>query len=270
MTFRIFVLGLLLLSQSIYFETIEGIQKKSQTQKNKLLQEQAEVKIYKYTDDQLRVDSNSDLQALANEDSGFIKYLVKPINFPKNEQYTTSFNRPLVDGDLYKKQAEFRIGNNGELLHHDGKPIEYGAFAISQRGFLPGEDFNVRYQTVNKKFIKEFTITPNPIVAINSSGEIRAEVHLVTAIPALYAIKFPDPKIENIKMKSLSGDEAMESTLENCHGNILYIPNAVNKVNTKEIGFLEIWRESGEHLKFELPWGDELLDYVKGEKIYSM
>lgn len=139
-------------------------------------------------------------------------------------------------------------------------------FMLSVKGYLPGEEVTLRLTTRDKGVFKEITFYPRPLILKKPSGQILARAKLV-AVPISFTSYNIDisgiGEKEKYLFLSKSGHEKFEQKLEGPTF-MNYTPEVLGLKGG--IGNVELQLEDGSCYKFSLPWGVELISYLKGEK----
>lgn len=206
--------------------------------------------------------------AIFNDHLGHSKSLLLFKKFPAEQDIIFSIKRLVrADVDHYKEQCRLYCQKDGSLFLNGNQTASY--FCIESRGFLPGERIYCRFQTKSGNPTQEISFIPNQMIASNPSKKITLEAELITIDPTMYAIKLAGMKNgESFKFRSISGHEVIEKTINYQSGNSFNILPGVLGLDGG-LEELQILTESNETIILHLPWGNELLNYLKGNKIYS-
>lgn len=136
---------------------------------------------------------------------------------------------------------------------------------IGAWGFLPGEQLTWRLLSKDKAIYREITACPRPLILKKLSGELLLEAKLDRTSPTQYTVNITnsDPE-EEFDFISQSVNELVELPSKGSFQIVLYpevigVDGDVNKIELR-------YKKSGESYKIELPWGTELLKYLRGEK----
>ncbi|MBS0624513.1 MAG: hypothetical protein JSS32_00510 [Verrucomicrobia bacterium] len=134
-----------------------------------------------------------------------------------------------------------------------------------ERGILPGEPITWRLVSTDKTKFKEIKFIPRPIVAKNPAGTTLLEAELQFARPTTYKVLFKNIDREReFQCISRSKDETLS---QRCKGSFDMIVSPEVIGANEGICNVEIkFKDSGETYSIDLPWGEALLPYLRGEK----
>jgi hypothetical protein len=224
-----------------------------------------------FADDEGLKPAEAEYLKLAVSNSGFQFYTVKYVGFPLHKEIIFSISRPIIR-DQYDEKLRFTLTEEGCFTKDNSEPAKDGGKTFithSNQGYLPGEKIYTKYETADGEFIYECIVEPYPIVIEDQQGKKLAKAELITFMPAFYRITLENPQEkEKIKMISKSGSESFSCNADIVNGIILYSPDAKADSVYSCVGNLQIIRESGETIKFKLPWGEQFVQCVlKGKRI---
>lgn len=203
------------------------------------------------------------LRRFLTEDIAHPKYFLKLIGFPRERTLHLYIKRLVQEGEDWICKLELSIRKDGMLLNYDLPIGPY--FYLSSRNFLPGERVHLRFETLEKDFIREVSFVPQPMVIKNTSNEKVMEAELKTLKPCLYAIQLHKfDKGELVTFESQSGNE--KNAIEGTASSTFYSPDIEGEEGG--IGAFTVARKNGEKFSMRFPWGDRLLDYLEGGKVY--
>lgn len=221
--------------------------------------------------DEVKSHSDRCIALYSKLDPGYSKTFLSFNHFPVNKKITFDIYRLSnnITNETYLKHCDFFVDEDGIIIAIDDPMQMYPFFCISTRGFLPGERIFCRFTSEDGHLKKEISFIPNPMIAKNKSGTATVEAELITLIPTMYHFNFIGfQEGEKINMVSISGTEKLQGSF-NFSKNVK-IANSPD-IRKKKGGIAqEIFiRSSGEKFQIELPWGSELIDYEKGNKMYK-
>lgn len=221
------------------------------------------IEIFSSGDKDLPIETGEILQEYSQSDLGFEVYGMRPHGFPINQEIVFSIKRPALDTD-WDEKFTFTIHDNETGVTIKGVKIPFQT--VSARGFLPGEQIYLKFESRNGDFFYDFKFIPYPIILKDDSGNITVQATLRIAFPAFYEIKFGKSKRdEEVRIRSRSGSESFDLKQTISEGTFVYSPDTESKPIVS-IATLEIWRESGEKIKLLLPWGDIFRHCLTGSK----
>lgn len=203
------------------------------------------------------------LRRFITEDIAHHKYFLKLIGFPRERTLHLYVKRLVQEGEEWVCKLELYIRKDGILLNFDHPIGPY--FYLSSRNFLPGERVHLRFETLEKDFIRETSFIPHPMVIKNMSNQKVMEAELKVLKPCLYAIQLHEfAPNELVKFESQSGNE--KNVIEGAASSTFYSPDVEG--DEGGFGYFTVTRKNGEAFKMRFPWGTRLLDYLEGGKIY--
>ena len=209
------------------------------------------------------IEKESKYQKLKKFDPGHHQTIIRIHGLPESESYSLKWERPLLiksKGEReYTKEVFTRLKSflgEDELL-----------LVTSSRGFMPGEKVTWTLETQDGVSISEkATIIPHPIVLEVPIGGAKLKAELVSLKPTYYEMYLEGIQaFEKLNLKSCSSGETIDEDFLYAQGScIALMPGVIGK----EGGFfdLTLTRQKGAEFKLRLPWGDEVLDYLKGDK----
>jgi len=196
---------------------------------------------------------------------GFEKWIVTFNEIPGDPPYSLQGKR-CVQSDPEGFAVVSGVPNSFELLEAKifGNPVR---IPICSVGYLPGEKVTWRLVSKDKDVFKEIVFYPRPIFIKKKSGEVlaRACLQCCSLDNAMYEINVCGIGTEEKCLYTCySGDEMMEPTVFQGPVSMFNLPGVIGRDGG--IGYMEFRLEDGSLYQIELPWGSELLEYVKGNK----
>ena len=209
------------------------------------------------------IEKNPKYQNLKQFDPGHHQTIIKIQGLPESESYILKWERPLLIKSLrqreYTKEVFTRLKDflgEDELL-----------LVTSSRGFMPGEKVTWTLETHDGTSISEKAeIIPHPIMLEVPMGGAKLKAELVSLKPTYYEMYLEGIQtFEKLNLRSFSSGETIDNNFHYTQGScIALMPGVIGK----EGGLcdLTLTRQKGAKFKLCLPWGDEVLDYLKGDK----
>ncbi len=215
---------------------------------------------------------NSDpaIRHFSNDDVGHSKIFLSSNNFPLNKKITCSLKRPL--GKIaYRKIAEFDVDKEGRFIINDQVSDHRYFCCVSSKGFLPGERVFIRLCSSDGTFRKVVNFIPNQMKVSNDSKTAFVVAELVEFPPAFYKLTFHGfTDGEKIDLVSISNSERLTKSFEISERlNFMTSPDVEGE--KAGVGKIIFNRKSGESFTLNLPWGEELYEYLLQvkDKVYS-
>jgi len=188
--------------------------------------------------------------------------IIKLKNFPKDKEIDFSISRPFFSADKTWKIGSFTSKN----LIND-------SIFINPHVSVPGERINVYFQTEDKKLNYMTTYIPNPIRGKNENGKEIFTLELMQISPQyqIYKIEISNlPEKEKIYVESVEKNGIRLNDIQVSKNSAEMI--AVEGDNLKDgHALLSVRMDSGEIIKINLPWQEEMFTYQVGfgDKIYD-
>jgi len=208
------------------------------------------------------IEKESKYQNLRQFDPGHHQTIIRIHGLPESESYILKWERPLLIKSMgqreYTKEVFTRLR---DFLGEDELIL-----VTSSRGFMPGEKVTWSLETQDGASISEkVTIIPHPIMLEVPLGGAQLKVELVSLKPTYYKIYLTGVQtFEKLNFKSFSSGETIDRDFHYTQGSCLAIsPDVVGKKG----GFCDLilTRQKGAEFKVGLPWGEEALEYLKGD-----
>ena len=200
-------------------------------------------------------------------DPGFTKYLVVFRAVPETPPYSIVMKRIAQNPPGKFLPHPVHSGEHIAKSKQDNSPV---GFFLSEKGFLPGEKVTLRITSGIKSEFYEVGGYLRPLRERNAAGKTMLEARLISAWPAHYSIIISEiAPGEEVEFVSTSAHESFSHVIpEECvidgACTTSYMPEVVGV--SGGIAKIEVRRKDGSSHKLELPWGDEFLPYLQGEK----
>ncbi len=160
--------------------------------------------------------------------------------------------------------VDLECGPSSKELLHFRITKQLLCFCLSSRGFLPGEKVVIRLESIDPDVFEELSYYPRPLMIKDESGKILLEATLASIFPTIYSISFPDiPAEEEYEYSTINGMETHHFTMQNATKTV-YIPGVNGR--TSGFGGIELKFKDGTIYNLQLPWGDECIRYLNGER----
>ncbi len=209
------------------------------------------------------IEKNPKYQNLKQFDPSHHKTIIKIHVLPESEGYILKLDRPLLIKSLAQQEYTKEIFTRmKDFLGEDELLL-----VISSRGFMPGEKVHCTLETQDGRSISEKAkIIPHPIMLEVPMGGAKLKAELVSLKPTYYEVYLEGIQtFEKLNLRTFSLGETIENDFYYKQGSCIgLIPEVIGK----QKGFCDLilTRQKGAEFKLRFPWGEEVLEYLKGDK----
>lgn len=194
---------------------------------------------------------------------------LNPLGFPLDEEIILSFKRPLLDDKKgeFVPSERFKIGDDGRIIKENKQIVD--SLIISSAGYMPGERVGLLFQTTDKKFKHEMTLTPNPVVIYNKARGLSVRAELTSVNPTTYQLSLTGvPATSEVSIRCTGSADPYEKTFAyNEEEPIILTPGSQGRKGG--VILTTIRAQNRGVLKVRLPWGSKLTNYQKGVLVYK-